>query len=89
MHVIGFRTPGFELNRMMVDMEVRGNHGLNVVKQSVLCRFVSGIDQDVAGQHDQARFNRPDVQVMDVLDSRYLFDRFHDFRGLDGWRRRL
>lgn len=48
-----------------------------------------GVDHDMAGEHDEARLDRPNMEVMDVLDTG---DRLHgrrDVRGTDTWRSRF
>ena len=65
--VVGIAARGFELDGHVLDAELRSNAVLDKLKQ--LRHRVMLFDHDVAGEHDQPRLNRPDVQVMHVLDA--------------------
>ena len=68
-------TGGTHLNRQMLDAEICADPSANGMEKVIgQCRVVS-IDEYMTGHHNQARFNRPDMEVVDV---------FHTGDRLDG-----
>ena len=68
-------TVGSHLNRHMLDAEICADPSADGIQKVIgHCRIIS-INEDMAGHHDQARFDRPDMEVVDV---------FHTVDGLDG-----
>ena len=60
-------TGGAHLNRQMLDTEICADPSADGMEQVIgQCRIVS-IDEYMTGHHNQARFNRPDMEVVDVF----------------------
>jgi len=72
MDVAGITALGFQLDGHVFDLEVRADARLDHLQQ--VERSMITIDHDMAGEHDQARLHRPDVEIMHILDAR---DGFH------------
>ena len=85
--VVGIATLGFQLNGHVFDAEIRRDPILDQLQQ--LQRGPMMFDHDMAGEHDQARFDRPNVQIMHVLDARDCFHRGGDMRCADARRCRF
>lgn len=65
MDVVVFTALGFQLDSHVFDAELRGNAGLDHVQQ--VQRGVGPVDHDVGGEHDQAWFHSPNMEIVDVL----------------------
>jgi hypothetical protein len=48
--------------------------------------LVVAVDLHMRGHHDEARFNRPNMQVMDILHAGNGFDGGGDLRGAEAGR---
>ncbi len=59
MDVVGIAAFGFKLDRHVFDAEICRDTVLNQLQQ--LRRGAMLFDHDVAGEHDEARLDRPDV----------------------------
>ena len=70
-------TGGPHLNRQMFDAEIGADFCADSMQKVIgQCRIVS-IDEYMTGHHNQPRFDRPDMEVVDV---------FHTGDRLDGRR---
>src|SRR5580765_7840339 len=60
-------TVGSHLNRHMLDAEICPDPCADGMQQIIgHCRIIP-IDEDMTGHHNQSRFDRPDMEVVDVL----------------------
>ena len=75
MDVVGIAAMGFQLDRHVFDAEVGGNPVMDRAEQRVGEDCVISIHQHMGGEHDEARFYGPDMEIMHVL---------HAGQGLDG-----
>ena len=82
----GMAAFGFELDRQMLDAEVGCDALSDGVEQFAGEGFIVSVDLHMRGHHDEARLNRPDVQVMDILHTGNGFDGGGDLRGADAGR---
>ena len=67
MDVVRVATVGSHLNRHMLDAEICADPGADGMKKVIGQYRIVPIDEYMAGHHDQARFDRPDMEVVDVL----------------------
>ena len=65
--VVKVATVGSHLNRHMLDAEICADPGADGLQKLVGHRRIISIDEDMAGHHDQARFDRPNMEVVDVF----------------------
>ena len=73
--LVRMATGGAHLNRQMLDTEICADSSADGMEQVIgQCRIVS-IDEYMTGHHNQARFNRPDMEVVNI---------FHTGDRLDG-----
>ena len=73
----------------MLDAEISADPRTDGVQKVIgQCRIIS-IDEYMTGHHNQARLHRPDMEVVDVLDTGNGFDRGCHVRGADTWRGRF
>ena len=75
----GFRMTAFclQLDGQMLDLEFARNPMLDRLEQIAGQGLIIPVHLHMRGQHDKARFNGPDVQVVDIP---------HAWNGLDGGR---
>ena len=60
-------TVGSHLNRHMLDAEICADPCADGMQKVIgHCRIVS-IDEDMTGHHNQPRFDRPDMKVVDIF----------------------
>ena len=85
--VVGVAALGFQLNGHVFDAEIRRDPVLDQLQQ--LQRRAMMFDHDVAGEHDQPGLDRPNVQIMHVLDAGDGFHRGCDMRCTDAGRCRF
>lgn len=85
--IVRIATLRFQLNGHVFDSEIRRDPVLDQLQQ--LQRRAMMFDHDVAGEHDQPRFDRPNVQVMHVLDAGNGFHRGCDIGRTDARRCRF
>ena len=85
--VVGIAAFGFQLDGHVSDAEIRRDPVLNQLQQ--LQRSAMMFDHDMTGQHDQPRFDRPNVKIMHVLDTWNGFHCGCDMRRTDARRRRF
>ena len=81
MNVVMFAAFAFQLDGHVFDAEILGNAGLDHLQQ--VEGGVGSIDHDVGGQHNQAWFHSPNMEIMDVSDAWNRFDGRGDVRGAD------
>ena len=85
--VVGIAALGFQLNGHVFDAEIRRDPVLDQLQQ--LQRGAMMFDHDVAGEHDQSGFDRPNVQIMHVPDAGDGFHGGCDMGRADARRRRF
>ena len=83
--IVRIAALGFQLNGHVFDPKVRRDPVLNQLQQ--LRRGVMTFDHDMAGEHDQSRFDRPDMKIVHVLDSGIGFHSRGDMQSTDSRRR--
>lgn len=85
--VVRIAALGFQLNGHVFDAEIRRDPVLDQLQQ--LQRGAMMFDHDVAGEHNQPRFDRPNVQIMHVPHAGDGFHRGCDMRRADARRCRF
>ena len=83
MHGIFMRAMRLELDGDVGNPKVRRDTGTDVLEQFVGQYALVLMHQHVAGQHDQARFNGPDMQIVDIFNTRNSLDGRGNIRGAD------
>lgn len=85
-HGLRMAADCFQLDGQVLDAELGSDPLSNRVKQIAGERLVVSVDLHMCRHHDEARFDRPDVQVVDILHAGYGFDGGCDLRRTDpGW----
>lgn len=72
MDVIVFAAISLHLDGHVFDAEIHGNPRLNDLQQ--VKGGVRSIDHDVGGEHDQAWFHCPNMEIMDVFHAGNRFN---------------
>ena len=73
--IVRVATVGSHLNRHMLDAEICADPGADGMQKVIGHGRIVSIDEDMTGHHNQAGFDRPDMEVVDV---------FHTGDRLDG-----
>src|SRR6476469_2286942 len=81
MHGIFMRAMRLELDGNVGNPKIRRDTGTDVLEQLVGQCAVVFVHQHVAGQHDQAWFNGPDMPVMDIFNTSNSLDGGGNIRG--------
>ena len=65
--IVRVATGGSHLNRQMLDAEIGADFGADGMQKVVGHGRIISIDEYMTGHHNQPRFHRPDVKVVDVF----------------------
>ncbi len=87
MNVVVLTALGFQLDGHVFDAEIHGNARLNDLQQ--VWGGVDPIEHHVGGEHDQAWFYCPNMEIVDILHAGNRFNGRGDVRGTDRWRGRF
>ena len=68
------RTVRFELDRDVGNPKIGGDTTANILEQFVRESAAVLVNEDMTGQHHQARFNGPNVQIVNIVHPWDCFD---------------
>ena len=86
---VGMAALGFHLNGGMMNSKILRDAATYGLKQDAGDGRIVTVNMDVTGEHNQAGFHGPDMQIMDIPDAGHRFDRGGHMRGTDAGRRGL